>query len=55
MKTNEKFNKFIEDAAKSADQVNFIDMVKRTPDVQFHLVTKATTVPEMKNLEVFQV
>ena len=34
---------------------HFIDMVKRTPDVQFHLVTKATTVPEMKNLEVFQV
>ena len=29
MKTNEKFNKFIEDAAKSADQVNFIDMVKK--------------------------
>ena len=30
MKTNEKFNKFIEDAAKSADQINFIDMVKKT-------------------------
>ena len=29
MKTNEKFNKFIEEAAKSADQINFIDMVKR--------------------------
>ena len=29
MKTNEKFNKFIEDAAKSSDQINFIDMVKK--------------------------
>ena len=29
MKTKEKFNKFIEDAAKSADQINFIDMVKK--------------------------
>jgi len=29
MKTNEKLNKFIEDAAKSAEQINFIDMVKR--------------------------
>ena len=29
MKSNEKFNKFIEDAAKSADQINFIDMVKK--------------------------
>ena len=29
MKTNEKFNQFIEDAAKSAEQINFIDMVKK--------------------------
>ena len=29
MKPNEKFNKFIEDAAKSTDQINFIEMVKR--------------------------
>ena len=29
MKTKDKFNKLIEDAAKSADQLNFIDMVKR--------------------------
>ena len=29
MTTNEKFNKFIEDAAKSSDQINFIDMVRK--------------------------
>ena len=29
MKTNEKFNKFIEEAAKSVDQINFVEMVKR--------------------------
>ena len=29
MITNEKFNKFIEDAAKSSDQINFIDMVRK--------------------------
>ena len=29
MKTNEKFNQFTEDAAKSTDQINFIEMVKR--------------------------
>ena len=29
MKTNEKFNKFIEDAAKSSDELNFIEMVRR--------------------------
>ena len=28
MKTNEKFNKFIEDAAKSADQINFMIWLK---------------------------
>ena len=29
MTTNEKFNKFIEDAAKSSDEINFIDMVRK--------------------------
>ena len=29
MKTKEKFNKFIEDAAKSSDELNFIEMVRR--------------------------
>ena len=29
MTTNEKFNKFIEDAAKSSEHLNFIEMVKR--------------------------
>ena len=29
MKSNEKLNKFIEEAAKSADNINFIEMVKR--------------------------
>ena len=29
MTTNEKFNKFIENAAKSAQEINFIDMVKK--------------------------
>ena len=29
METKEKFNKFIEDAAKSADDLNFIEMVRR--------------------------
>ena len=29
MTTNEKFNKFIEDAAKSSNQINFIDMVRK--------------------------
>ena len=28
MKTKEKFNKFIEDAAKSSDELNFIEMVR---------------------------
>ena len=29
MKTNEKFKKFIEDAAKSSYQINFIDIVRK--------------------------
>ena len=29
MTTNEKFNKFNENAAKSAQEINFIDMVKK--------------------------
>lgn len=29
MTTNEKLNKFIEDAAKSSDEINFIDMVRK--------------------------
>ena len=29
LKTNEKFNKFIEEAAKSVEQINFVEMVKR--------------------------
>ena len=29
MKTNEKFNKFIEDAAKSTNDLNFIEMVRK--------------------------
>jgi len=29
MKTKENFNKFIEEAAKSTDQINFIEMVRQ--------------------------
>ena len=29
MKTKEKFNKFIEDAAKSTNDLNFIEMVRK--------------------------
>ena len=29
MKTKEKFNKFIEDAAMSLKEINFIDMVRK--------------------------
>ena len=29
MKTNQKLNKLIEEAAKSVDQMNFVDMIKR--------------------------
>jgi hypothetical protein len=29
MKTKEKFNKFIEDAAKSTEQINFVEMVRK--------------------------
>ena len=29
MKTKEKFNRFIEEAAKSSDQINFIEMVRQ--------------------------
>ena len=29
MKTNQKLNILIEDAAKSVDQINFVDMVRK--------------------------
>ena len=29
MKTNQKLNRLIEEAAKSVDQMNFVDMIKR--------------------------
>ena len=29
MKTKENFNKFIEEAAKSTEQINFIEMVRQ--------------------------
>ena len=29
MKTNKKLNTLIEEAAKSVDQINFVDMVKK--------------------------
>jgi hypothetical protein len=29
MKTNQKLNRLIEEAAKSVDQINFVDMVKK--------------------------
>ncbi len=29
MKTNEKFSRFIEEAAKSVEQINFVEMVKK--------------------------
>jgi len=41
---------------RNTDMVgHFVDVVKRNPDVNFHLVTKATNVPEMDNLEIFKV
>ncbi len=41
---------------KNTDMVgHFVDVVKRIPDVNFHLVTKATNVPSLNNLEVFTV
>jgi len=34
METKEKFNKFIEEAAKSSDQLNFIEMVKKQKNLR---------------------
>ena len=41
---------------KNTDMIgHFVDVVKRSPDVHFHLITKATNIPEMDNLEIFKV
>ena len=34
MKTKETFNKFIEEAAKSTDQLNFIEMVRKQKNLR---------------------
>ena len=41
---------------KNTDMIgHFIDITKRTPDVNFHLITKASNIPESDNLKVFEV